>query len=120
MIKLIIANQIVLALNAILFKIFSYWNYLIIKNQLNPSLCITGVNPYLKESLTSEIESRWNNIISCLSILNYQYINMNGTSKEGTTELEVINEIKIYQEQKQQLRLYISFLKDVKHINLLY
>jgi hypothetical protein len=45
---------------------------------------------------------------------------MNGTSKEGTTELEVINEIKIYQEQKQQLRLYISFLKDVKHINLLY
>jgi len=45
---------------------------------------------------------------------------MNGTSIEGTTELELINEIKIYQEQKQQLRLYISILKDVKNINLLY
>jgi Ser-tRNA(Ala) deacylase AlaX len=45
---------------------------------------------------------------------------MNGTTIEGTTELEVINQIKTYQEQKQQLRLYISFLKDVKNINLLY
>jgi len=113
-----IANKIVLALIAKLWIIFSYWNYLIIKNQLNPSLCITGVQPYSHACLVNEIESRWNNIISRLTIYDYKY--SHGIINEGKTELEIINLIKTYETQKLQLRWYICFLKDVKHINLLY
>lgn len=96
--------------------ILSYWNYLIIKNEINPSLCFTGIKPYLYETLTSEIQFKWLIIVGELHVLEFKYIN--GIFNECETELSIISEIKNYECQRVELRWYISFLKDIKQIDL--
>jgi hypothetical protein len=114
MLQILAINKIVLHI----VQLFSYWNYLIIKHQIHPSLCISNYKPYSHDTLMKGLESKWLKIIIELQLLDYKYIN--GIYNEGESELAIINQIKNYELLKLELRWYICFLKDIKQINILY
>ena len=96
-------------------RILSFWNYLIIKNQINPSLCFPNINPYLHWGLSLEVERKSALIEANLIVLKHRLVKFG--FEEGDEELiKIINEKRKYEHQKIELSWYISFLIEQKKI----
>jgi hypothetical protein len=96
--------------------LLSYWNYLIIKNQLNPSFCIKGIAPYSQIKLSVKLQTQFLQAQNELFILEHKYDQLNlqlGVTIEST---ELLKKISQHERSIWQMRIYMSYLNHEKHI----
>lgn len=103
----------------------SYWNHFIIKHQINPSLCIKGVQPYSYISLSSKLKQQYLNMQCNLLLYEHKYDYLSSTmeSDKQILRTEESSELlkRIYSIEKELLEYkhYISYLYNVKEIYLM-
>lgn len=100
--------------------LLSYWNYFIIKNQINPSLCIKGVQPHSFVNLSAKLKLQYliveGNLMIYENIYDQLKLQLTTTEEECSSVLQTISQ---YEKDLQEIKNYLSYLYNVKEIILM-